>query len=302
MEKSVVSGGRGLYRPTGRQRAGHRALPHRPGGSRREDRPHLPYRQQPDRHRGWLASAGGGELPDETSIFTASPFPAPPTDWLWNHPGGGFGDSRYPEAFFVLAPIDHIFTQPFHGHDRSIPNEAEYSGKFFDLCRKHSPDVQAWVYVQWPGPEFQDRWSQGKGSTAELKLPPARTWQEGVANHVAYTEAVAERINKTYQGKPVLIVPGGSALARLKTEMDAGRVPGMKDFVAEIFADGIHLTPKGRYLISLVHYACIYKESPEGKVSALTTGLTQEQAAIFQRIAWETVKSYKWTGVAATAK
>ena len=140
---------------------------------------------------GWLqpvAESAGRKL--DFHRFT---IPGAPTDWLWTHPGGGFGDSRYPEAFFVLAPIDHIFTQPFHGHDRSISNEAEYSGKFFDLCRKHSPDVQAWVYVQWPGPAFQDRWSQGKGATAELKLRPAKTWQEGVANHVAYTEAVAER-------------------------------------------------------------------------------------------------------------
>lgn len=71
------------------------------------------------------------------------------------------------------------------------------------------------------------------------------------------------------------------------------------DFFAEIFADGIHLTPKGRYLISLVHYACIYKENPEGKVSALTTGLTPEQARIFQHIAWDAVKNYKWGGVTA---
>jgi hypothetical protein len=249
---------------------------------------------------GWLKPVA--ESAGRTLDFHRFTIPGAPTDWLWNHPGGGFGDCRYPEAFFVLAPIDHIFTQPFHGHDRSIPNEVEYSGKFFDLCRKYSPAVQAWVYVQWPGPAFQDRWSQGQGATAELKLPPAKTWQEGVANHVAYTEAVAERINKTYQGKPVLIVPGGPALALLKTEMDAGHVPGMKDFVAKIFADGIHLTPKGRYLISLVHYACIYKESPEGKVSALTTGLTKEQTAIFQRIAWDAVTNYKWAGVATAAK
>jgi len=45
--------------------------------------------------------------------------------------------------------------------------------------------------------------------------------QEGVANHLTYTEAVADRINQTYKGKPVRIVPGGSALAQLKTEMDA---------------------------------------------------------------------------------
>jgi len=249
---------------------------------------------------GWLqpvAESAGRNL--DFHRFT---IPGAPTDWLWDHPGGGFGDCRYPEAFFVLSPIDHIFTQPFHGHDRSISNEVEYSSKFFNLCRKYSPHVQAWLYVQWPGPEFQDRWSQGKGATTELKLRPAKTWQEGVANHVAYTEAVAQRINKTCPGKPVRIVPGGTALAMLKTEVDRGRVPGMKDFFAEIFADGIHLTPKGRYLISLVHYACIYKESPEGKVSALTTGLTNNQAAIFQRIAWDAVKDYKWAGVAAASK
>ena len=244
------------------------------------------------------AAASAGRSLD----FHRFTIPGAPTDWLWTHPGGGFGDCRYPEAFFILAPIDHIFTQPFHGHDRSIPNEVEYSGKFFDLCRKHSPAVQAWLYVQWPGPKFQDRWSKGTGATAELKLRPAKTWQDGVANHVAYTEAVAERINKTYQGKPVRIVPGGTALAMLKTEVDAGRVPGMKDFVTVIFADGIHLTAKGRYLISLVHYACIYKESPEGTVSTLATGLTKEQAGIFQRIAWDAVRNYKWAGVAAAAK
>jgi len=223
--------------------------------------------------------------------------PGAPTDWLWTHPGSGFGDARYAEAFFVLAPIDHIFTQPFAGHNRAIENEAEHSGKFFDLCRKDSPDVQAWLYVQWPGPDFKDQWSLGKGATAGLSLKPATTWQEGVANHVAYTEAVAKRIGETYKGKPVRIVPGGLALAKLKTEVDSGRVPGMADFFKEMFADGIHLTPKGRYLISLVFYACIYMESPEGKVSALTTGLTPGQAAIFQRIAWETAKGYKLSGV-----
>jgi len=110
---------------------------------------------------------------------------------------------------------------------------------------------------------------------------------------------VAQVIGKTWKGKPVRIVPGGSALAALKTEVDAGRAAGLADFFKEIFADGIHLTPKGRYLVSLVHYACIYKESPEGKVSPLTTGLTPQQAALFQKIAWETAKNYRGSGVDA---
>jgi hypothetical protein len=87
-----------------------------------------------------------------------------------------------------------------------------------------------------------------------------------------------------------------------RTAIDVGRVPDMQDFFAEVFANGIHLTPTRGYLISLVHYACINKESTDGEVSALTTGLTPEQTAIFQRIAWETVKNYKWAGVAAATK
>jgi len=246
---------------------------------------------------GWLvavARSAGRSL--DFHRFT---IPGAPTDWLWNHPGTGFGDSRYAEAFFVLAPIDHIFTQPFAGHNRSIENEADHSGRFFELCRKHSPDVQAWLYVQWPGPQFNDAWSAGKGAAAGLNLKPASTWQEAVANHVAYTEAVADLINKTYRGKPVRIVPGGPAMARLKTAMDRGEVPGMKDFFAEMFADGIHLTPRGRYLIALVHYCCIYGQSAEGKAAALTTQLTDEQARIFQRIAWETVRDYPRAGIGA---
>jgi hypothetical protein len=238
---------------------------------------------------GWLqgvAKSAGRPLDFHRFIIGGAP-----TDKLWDNPGRS-GDSRYPEALVALAPIDHIFTQPFHWWNRSIPKEAEYSQKFFDLCRKDSPNVQAWLYVQWPEvPDFhKSLWSQGKGAAAELNLKPATTWQEGVVNHVAYTEAVARLINKTYKGKGVRIVPGGPALAALKTEIDAGRVPGMKDFFAEIFVDSIHVGPKGSYLLSLVHYACIYRESPEGKVSALTTGLTKEQVAIFQRIAWDAAK------------
>ena len=95
----------------------------------------------------------------------------------------------------------------------------------------------------------------------------------------------------------MLIVPGGLGLALLKTQMDAGKIPGMTDFFQGIFSDDIHMTPKGRYMIALVHYACIYRESPEGKVSALTSGLSDEQAKLFQRLAWEAARGYKGSGI-----
>jgi hypothetical protein len=87
------------------------------------------------------------------------------------------------------------------------------------------------------------------------------------------------------------IIPAGPALVALKASMDRNQIPGLRDFFKEFFADGIHLTSKGRYFVSLVHYACLFGESPEGKVSPLNSGLAAEQAAAFQRIACKTVES-----------
>ena len=50
-------------------------------------------------------------------------------------------------------------------------------------------------------------------------------------------------------------------------------------------------------IVALVHYACIYGESPEGKVTFANSGLTREQAAVFQKLAWETVIAEPLTGV-----
>jgi hypothetical protein len=243
-----------------------------------------------------LAAAGGHSL--EFHRFT---IPGAPTDWLWDHPASGFGDSRYAEAFLTLAPVDHVFTQPFAGHGRSVENEAEYSQRFYDACRKYSPDVQAWLYVQWPSKKLDDSWSKGEGSAKGIPgVKPAATFEDAVANFLLYAEAVRARIETAgaYKGKPVKIVPAGLALAELKKAMDAGKVPGLTDFYKECFSDGLHMSAKGAYLVSLVHYACVFREDPTGKVGPLNSGLTPEQAAVFQRIAWSAAKGYRWSGVA----
>lgn len=270
----------------------------------------------------WLkpvAESGGHKL--DFHRFT---IPGAPTDWLWAHPGSGFGDSRYTEAFFAFAPFDHLFTQPFSGHGRSVVNEAEHSGKFFTECRKSSPKVQLWLYQQWPEQKFGESWSKGTiplGGTKSMwdkmtllpdesiadggwngiiirKKEAPRTWQQAVTNHSRYFEILRDEMQRQFQGNTIRIVPAGPALATLKNQMEAGKISGLGEFFGEIFADGVHLTPKGRYLVALVHYACIFKESPVGKISPLNSGLTESQAKAFQEIAWETVKAHPWAGVA----
>lgn len=275
-----------------------------------------------DTVNGWLAPVA--ESAGKKLDFHRFTIPGAPTDWLWNHPGSGFGDSKYKEAFAKLAPIDHLFVQPFAGHARSIENEAEHIQKFFWLCRSKSMNVRLWLYQQWPSKKYDENWSKGIYSLGsnivywrhkltlsageslvdgdwagwQLKKSGApKSWQEAAANHTRYFEILRNDMQRRFPGRLVLIVPGGQALIALKGRIEAGKVAGMTDFFGEIFADDVHLTAKGRYLISLVHYACIYRESPEGKVSLPETGLSGEQAGIFQKIAWQTAHDYKWSGI-----
>ncbi len=126
-----------------------------------------------DTVNGWLKPVA--ESTGRPLDFHRFTIPGAPTDWLWNHPGSGFGDSRYTEAFFALAPLDAVITQPFAGHDRNLENESEYSGKFFDLAReKGSPKATLYLYAQWPDKQFKDSWSQAKGSITFLNLKPYR--------------------------------------------------------------------------------------------------------------------------------
>jgi hypothetical protein len=95
------------------------------------------------------------------------------------------------------------------------------------------------------------------------------------------------------------LCPGGPSLLRLEKEIATGGLPGVSDFGTFAFADGIHLSPGATYLVTLVHYACIFGEKPEGRVTWAMSGLTKEQAQVLQRIAWETVVDEPDSGVTA---
>jgi hypothetical protein len=86
----------------------------------------------------------------------------------------------------------------------------------------------------------------------------------------------------------------------LKHAIEQGEVPGITDFFGTLFQAGgedIHMTGAGAYLISLVFYSSMFQQSPEGLANESGGELTAEQAAIFQRIAWDTVAGYPLSGV-----
>ncbi|MGF1447910.1 MAG: FN3 associated domain-containing protein [Opitutales bacterium] len=229
--------------------------------------------------------------------------PGAPTDWLWNHPNSGFGESNVAKAFPRLAPIDAIIQQPFAGHGRTVANEAEHGGKFWQLARETSPDVRLWVYQQWPTWNFGDRWAKANFADQALKaqtLAPATTWEEAVMNHLAYNERLRETLDQAHDGPPVGIIPVGLALKNLKEAIDAGRVPGFagQDFHALHFpkeGKDIHVNNRGAYFVNLVFFSTLYGVPPEAvNLPAERIDLTPEQDRIYRQIAWDTVRNYPW--------
>ena len=276
--------------------------------------------------------------------------PGAPTDWNWNNPTGGFGgDFR---VTFDQNVLDHMSTQPFGGHGRSIANEAFYGLRFFQRARYHypengvvegvvdgrtvyrfsvtrddglprarSPNVQPWLYLQWPSQNLGDSPAKGTGPISAFGLWPASTLAEGISNQLFWIERIRDEANALIAASeplsfnpssterhvvellpgtlPVKIVPGGVVLAQVFEAIKAGPIPGMvpEEFFSRHFSDGVHLAPAGRYAVSLAFYAAFFGESPEGRVLSALGRLTPEQAAHYQRIAWEAVRNYPFAGI-----
>ena len=62
-------------------------------------------------------------------------------------------------------------------------------------------------------------------------------------------------------------------------------------------ATSVHPNINGGFLVDCTWYAAFYRESPEGKFLPVGTGLTPEQAAIMQKLAWDVVKNYPDCGL-----
>ena len=236
-------------------------------------------------------------------VYSRWTIPGAPVAWIWDHPGSGFGTPEGAENITTFArsfaPIDHMSVQPFS--DPSLEPQAGAAIKMYEAVRSASPNVQLWIYAQWPSStEWNaDSLATGAGwAMPSWSVPKQPTnWEEALANQLLYHEAFRKWVDDRVEGKQVLIVPGGPALVALKRAIEAGNVPGISNFFATHFDDDLHLTAKGQYLVSLVFYACLYRQSPEGRVTSANSTLTDAQAKIYQRIAWDTARSYRWSGL-----
>ena len=212
-----------------------------------------------------------------------------PLHWIWNHPEVTNGDDAHLELptgrYDVLVLTELI---PI-GEHVTYSDTTEYVRRYYELAMSGNPATQVYFYETWYSVE-----------------DPA--WSENIAADRAIWEGVIDDVNATVDGPDILLVPGGTAMARLVERIEAGGVPGLESRF-DLYVDPIHLTDVGNYFIALVQLATIYRRSPVGGTATTSdqwgapiSAPSPAAARIMQEIAWEVVSGDPRAGVAPRAR
>ena len=162
---------------------------------------------------------------------------------------------------------------------------------FGGLAREANPDTRVFIYETWHSLK------SGPSTVIEGDAGAGVAWRERIVADVPVWRDLAAKASVRLGGQAVQVIPAAQALLALDTVIAAGDVPGIDD-IEDLFSDDIHPNGKGFYFLALVHAAAISGQD----VAALPTLLTRTwasrdamvtdgQARIFQRIAWEAVQA-----------
>jgi hypothetical protein len=166
---------------------------------------------------------------------------------------------------------------------------------FTELGLKHNPKLRLLVQASWmpfdhTAPELRIR-DNAQRDAMKVEDVQAATdeWRKKM-------EAQVDDLNKRHAVEAVFIVPVGDAVNELRRRIVAGMFPGVAK-QSELFRDSIgHGLGHVQALAAYCNFAAIYRQSPEG-LKLNEPGVTDEQHAILQKIAWDTVAGYSHSGV-----
>lgn len=185
-----------------------------------------------------------------------------------------------------------VFTMAAH---LIIPDEG--IEKFTELALKHNPNVRLLVQASWipydlTGPELEKR-IKDNAERDNTKVEDIRAstdlWRKKM-------EAQVDDLNKRHGRTALYIVPVGDAVIALRELVVTDKFPSVKK-QSELYTDPIgHGKGQIRALTTYCNFAAIYRRSPEG-LNMTEPGVDAAQHAILQKIAWDTVSKYPYSGV-----
>lgn len=169
---------------------------------------------------------------------------------------------------------------------------------FVELGLTHNPKLRLLLQASWyPFDVARDAegFIRDNASRDIAKIPAL---QAAVDDWRTKLEAQTDALNKKYDKQAVFIIPVGDAVVKLRELIVAEKFPGITK-QSELFTDPIgHGKGHIMALAAYCNYAAIYRVSPEGLALKIERSVNDEQNAILQRIAWETVSKYPYAGIA----
>ncbi len=212
--------------------------------------------------------------------------PGAPIRWLWAHRTKGNGRKPYGPLAKALGEYrwDAITLEPRDGYEP----ELQAAGNVIRYALTKSPDVQVYVFAQWPrirGGSFDRQW-----------LADSKDIQNNI--RLGFEEFLKDLRKAHPDIKPPLMIPVGHAMHLLELKIRAGLVPGMKS-IYDGYSDGSHQNHLGEYIVGCTFFATIYRESPVGLPTEPYGEIPADLAAAIQQTVWEAVNAHPHSGVEA---
>lgn len=219
--------------------------------------------------------------------------------WIDLLPSGGFDQFILTEAIPLQSQIEWGGT-------------LEYMDSLYMYAQFYNPNIKMYIWETWHCifsglPSGCESWEWDN----ELNIP----FETRLVQDLPLWESMMQSINIKYGANTAFLIPGGQALLALNDSIQSGNVPGINS-LSDLFVDNIHCSYRGTYFMACVMYSVLQQSSPEGLPANLADpdGIlyslhneqenpipTTEQAAIFQRIAWNTVCAYNNAGFSCSS-
>jgi hypothetical protein len=245
--------------------------------------------------------------------FKDQNFPGAPLHMQWDEPKkgrkldpqfSGFYDKCLREGVNVFVLTDSV---P-RGDEWTVNDTIEQLTKFAGYAKSVDPNMRMYYYEGWhclnTGTPKGCDWDK----TPNLKYQ----WVERTKVDHAMWSRIVNTVNR--KGYHVKMIPAGLAWHNLAKAIEARQVPGINSH-RELFVDDIHASVLGRVFVSMVHFATIYRESPEGIGSKITDRWTRNvwkdkrfdkvacpepspaTMRALAKVAWDTVRNEPLAGI-----
>ena len=226
-----------------------------------------------------------------------STIPGSPLHWRWNNGGDVTPDARSDIADWELLCITEgvplfIESPDMQSWEREgLESQREYLSLFVNNAWNNGDNGNGAATLLWT------TWTNIDDSDGPWR-PLLDAYEEEWENMQDYANE-----NRPEGAPPVYLIPGHRMMARLYDDIQLDLVPGI-DSLPQFFEDNIHLNHLGAYAMAMIHYACLYNESPVGLPANLHYDLdnethpSNELALYLQTMIWEVVTGYsERTGV-----